>query len=152
MWSEIAGDGFGVFVDPANRNTVFNGTVETIYTLRWTISNGICPDTTDDVIIEFDAAPTAAIAGPPQTICGTSATLAGNIAILGTGLWTETGGDGLGSFVDDTNPGTTFNGTVAVTYTLTWTISNGACLPTNDNVFYLLRSHLKTLPSALFHA
>lgn len=69
-----------------------------------------------------------------QSICGgTSAVLAGNTPTVGTGEWTVVSGTG-GSFVDPTNPTTTFNGTNGTTYTLRWTITNGACYSTDDVV------------------
>jgi hypothetical protein len=60
-------------------------------TLRWTISNG-CGTSTDDVIITRTAAPTSALAGPDQSVCATTATLAGNTPATGTGMWTVIAG------------------------------------------------------------
>ena len=60
-----------------------------VYTLRWTISNAPCTASTDDVVLTYKAPPTAANAGPDQTICTTcAATLAANAPAVGTGAWT----------------------------------------------------------------
>src|SRR4030095_5657941 len=102
-------------VNANSATTVFNGVSGTIYNLQWTISNGVCPSTSDNVTIQFNTQPTIATAGADQTLCSTSATLAGNTPVVGTGQWTVVSGAG-GSFVLDTNPTTTFNGTAGVTY------------------------------------
>ncbi|MBN2349507.1 MAG: hypothetical protein JXJ22_11740 [Bacteroidales bacterium] len=79
------------------------------------------------------ALPTVADAGIDQSICGgTSTTLAGNVPVLGTGLWTILTGAG-GTLVQPTVTNSLFNGTNGTTYTLRWTISNGACT-SSDNV------------------
>ena len=122
-WTIVSGAG-GSFVNANSATTVFNGVSGTTYDLQWTISNGVCPSTSDNVTIQFTTPPTVATAGSDQTLCSTSAILAGNTPVIGTGQWTVVSGAG-GSFVLDTNPTTTFNGTAGVTYVLQWTISNG---------------------------
>ena len=104
-WTIVSGAG-GSFVNANSPTTVFNGVTGTTYVLRWTISNGVCPSTSDDVQITFNTPPTVATAGPDQTLCSTSATLAGNTPATGTGQWTIVSGAG-GSFALDTNPTTT---------------------------------------------
>ncbi|MGC1241644.1 MAG: PKD-like domain-containing protein [Chryseosolibacter sp.] len=103
--------------------------------LRWTISNGSCASSTDDVQITFDATPTTANAGPDQTnLCAvTSTTLSANGPVIGAGLWTITSGAG-GSFADATDDATVFNGVAGGTYVLKWTIANGTCAPSEDLV------------------
>lgn len=71
--------------------------------------------------------PTTANAGPDQSICGgTSATLAGNTPVVGSGLWSIASGLG-GTVVTPTTPNSLFNGINGNTYRLVWTISNGGC-------------------------
>ena len=65
-------------------------------------------------------------AGSDQTLCSTSATLAGNAPTTGIGTWTVVSGAG-GSFVNANSPTTVFNGVTGTTYVLRWTISNGVC-------------------------
>src|SRR5690606_31911306 len=100
-------------------NTTFTGVQGNTYVLRWTITNGSCPPSTDDVQIRFDAPPTPAAAGPDQTLCATSTTLAANAPVVGTGTWTVLSGAG-GSFSDVNDPAATFTGTAGETYTLRW--------------------------------
>ncbi len=137
LWSIISGAG-GAFVSSTNPTTVFNGVTGTTYVLVWTISNAPCPASTDTVTITLNATAAPATAGPDQTVCGTSATLAANTPITGTGNWSVFSGVG-GSFVSSTNPTTLFNGTAGTTYVLVWTISNPPCTPSTDNVTIRLR-------------
>src|SRR5690606_11250391 len=109
------------------------------YVLRWTISNGLCADSFDEVRIRFDQLPTTALAGSDQTACSTSVTLAGNAPTIGTGQWSIVSGAG-GSFVSATSPTSVFNGIPGTTYTLRWTISSpmGICAVSTDEVIIQL--------------
>ncbi|MCW3785919.1 T9SS type A sorting domain-containing protein [Plebeiibacterium sediminum] len=81
----------------------------------------------DVTTVEVFPSPTTADAGEDQTLQGlTQTTLAANTATVGTGVWSIVSGTG-GSFVDPTNPVTTFNGTAGSSYVLSWTITNGDC-------------------------
>jgi len=135
QWTIVSGVG-GILADASNPSSQFSGVGGTTYTLRWTISNGSCAASSDEVDITFDLnTPTIADAGPDQNVCGTSATLAANTPVVGTGEWSVVSGDGAGSFADDSDPATTFTGTAGTTYVLRWTISNGvACAPSTDDV------------------
>lgn len=132
VWTIENGTG-GTLTDSASPTSGFNGVEGNNYTLRWTISNGTCPVSFDEVVVSFDAAPTVADAGPDQTLCNTTTTLVGNIPGIGTGVWTIVSGTG-GALADDTNPASGFTGTAGETYVLRWTISNGTCPATSDEV------------------
>ncbi|MBP6412668.1 MAG: hypothetical protein KA450_04415, partial [Bacteroidia bacterium] len=133
-WSIVSGVG-GSFVAATNPTTTFNGVVGNSYVLRWSISNAPCAANSDDVLITFNANPTAANAGADQTsLCGvTSTALAANAPTVGTGAWSIVSGVG-GSFVASTNPTTTFNGVIGSSYVLRWTISNAPCTASSDDV------------------
>jgi len=132
MWSVVIGVG-GSFANPTNPTTTFTGNAGTIYTLRWTISSGNCPPSSDEVMITLVNNPTTANAGPDQTVCGTSTTLAGNTPTVGTGMWSIVSGVG-GSLANPANPMTTFTGTAETCYILRWTISNPPCPASTDEV------------------
>jgi len=133
LWTVVSGDG-GSFADATNPTTTFSGSACTAYTLQWIISTS-CSSSSDDVNIEFNQTPTTASAGSDQTFTdGTvSATLSANtpVAEHGTGLWTVVSGTG-GSFVDASNPTTTFYGTAHEVHTLRWTISTSCNSSTDD--------------------
>ncbi|MBL0048747.1 MAG: gliding motility-associated C-terminal domain-containing protein [Bacteroidetes bacterium] len=134
QWSIVSGAG-GAFALNTNPTTTFTGTIGTTYVLRWTISNAPCAASSDDVSITFNANPSAAAAGADQlTLCGTTtATLAANVPTTGTGQWSIVSGAG-GAFALNTNPTTTFTGTLGTTYVLRWTISNAPCAASSDDV------------------
>jgi gliding motility-associated-like protein len=131
-WSIISGAG-GSIVTASSPTSAFNGTAGTTYVLRWTTSNGSCTPSTDDVTIAFTAPPTTANAGTNQTVCGGSATLAGNTPVTGSGMWTIVSGVG-GIITTPTSPTSAFTGTPGVTYVLQWTISNGSCTASSSTV------------------
>ncbi|MBL0047300.1 MAG: hypothetical protein IPP32_04285 [Bacteroidetes bacterium] len=141
LWTIIAGVG-GSVTTPSSPTSTFTGVAGSSYTLRWTITAGVpCGTTFDDVLISFSlgAAATASNAGPDQSVCAASATLAGNTSVGHTGLWTVVSGVG-GSFVSNTTNNTTFNGTAGVSYTLRWTLTRTAsgCTSSDDVVINLV--------------
>jgi hypothetical protein len=106
--------------------TIPSATANVSTTLRWTISNGVCPATTDDVVLRNDAPVTASIT-PVNNQCGNPVfAVTGNTPTFGTGVWTVTGGS--------ITTGTTGSPSVSITaaapdapVTATWTVTNGAC-------------------------
>lgn len=131
-WTIITGTG-GTITNPASNASTFTGTPGSTYVLRWTVTNGSCTPSTDDVSITFLNSPTVSNAGPDQGTCGTTATLAANTPTVGTGLWTIVSGAG-GFTTTPTDPVSVFNGVAGATYTLRWTITNGSCTPSTDDV------------------
>jgi gliding motility-associated-like protein len=130
-WTIVSGAG-GSFGNAASANSTFSGVSGTVYTLQWTISNGTCTPSSDQVVITLPASATTATAGADQSICGLSTTLAGNTPVVGSGAWTVVSGAG-GVFSNSASPATTFSGTGGQTYVLRWTISD-ACSSTFDEV------------------
>jgi len=55
-WTIIAGTG-GEIVSTNNPNSIFNGQINTAYTLRWTITNPPCEESFDEVEITFGSVP-----------------------------------------------------------------------------------------------
>ncbi|MCD4681069.1 MAG: hypothetical protein K8S00_11860 [Bacteroidales bacterium] len=101
--------------------------VYSVYTSN--ICGNSSPATTNVVI---DPSPTPADAGPDQTaVSGTTAQLAGNIPVFGSGLWSILSGSG-GNINDSTSPASLFTGIQDSTYFLRWTISNNCGISTDD--------------------
>ena len=123
------------FSNTSSPTSDFTGTAGLTYVLRWTIANGSCPASVDDVQIRLDQAPTTSVSGGNQTICGTSANLNGTLPVIGTGQWSFTSNpDGLGVISDINSRTSLFTGTAGQIYILTWTISNGTCASSASNV------------------
>ncbi|NJL11764.1 MAG: T9SS type B sorting domain-containing protein [Microscillaceae bacterium] len=129
-WNLVAGS--GTIEQPNNPNTTVSNLGAGVNTFRWTIRNGICPESIDEVIITRQALPTVANAGPDQTLCTATANLAGNAATSGTGQWTLTAGAGF--IINPNSPNTSVSGLGIGENIFTWTISNGICPPTTDQV------------------
>ena len=134
IWSIISGSG-GSLITPSNPVTAFNGTAGVSYTLRWTISNSPCTESTNDVVIVLNNN-VSANAGIDQSVCGTSLSLSGNSPSPGTGAWTIISG-GSGSFGNSANPNSTFTGNVSSVYTLRWTITTTSCTSFDDVIISL---------------
>jgi len=93
----------------------------------FTYNNGTGTGVVDQGTVTGYDVPTTANAGPNQSLCGaTTATLAANTPVIGTGLWDILIGPG-GTVVNPASPSSDFNGTNGTTYSLRWTITNGTC-------------------------
>lgn len=130
-WSVISGTGHTLYNSP-DPTSPMDGVVNQTYTLRWTVTNGTCTPSTDDVQITFEGPPSVPTAGVDQTICATSTSLTANTPTVGSGSWSAVAGAGA-SFVDNTDPLSGFNGSQGEIYTLRWTISN-SCGASSDDV------------------
>lgn len=126
-WTVVSGG--ATITNPNSATTTVTGltTPGTSYTFRWTITNASCVPSTDDVVITVDLQPTTANAGPDQRICNTTtATLAGNTPVVGTGLWTLV--SGTATITTPTSPTSTVTGLIpGDSVVLKWTITKGLC-------------------------
>ncbi len=130
-WSVLEGAG-GSFSNGSNRSATFSGQTGILYRIAWNEQHPSYGFHRDIQTVVFYDAPTAAAAGPDQTV-RYQATLAGNTPVaFDQGTWSVVSGAG-GSFSDVNSPTATFTGTPGVTYTLRWTISNVACSPDSQD-------------------
>ncbi len=88
--------------------------------------------------ILVSAMPTTSNAGPNQSVCATTATLAGNNPTVGTGIWTLQSGAGTITSVNAYNSGLTALGVGANVFR--WTVANGSCASSSDDVTITLYS------------
>src|SRR6185436_11910572 len=93
---------------------------------------------TDDVTIIVSQSPTVANAGSDQNICAATTTLAGNTPVVGTGTWSLV--SGTATITNPSSPTSTVTALTAGSYTLKWTISNGSCTPSSDNMIITVNS------------
>jgi gliding motility-associated-like protein len=119
-----------IIANPSNPSTTVSGLSSAgTYSFIWTITNGAC--VSRDTVRIIVTTNVIANAGPDQNLCNvTTATLSGNAAAPGTGLWTSTTG---GVITANTNPNSGVTGLIVGTNTFVWTITNGACV-TSDTV------------------
>ncbi len=129
-WTLIAGT--GTITTSGSPTSGITGLGVGANTFRWTIANAPCAASTDDVVITRTAPPTVAVAGADQNICATTATLAGNAAVVGTGTWTLIAGTGTITTPGSPTSGITGLGVGANTFR--WTIANAPCVASTDDV------------------
>jgi len=106
------------------------------YTFTWSIGNSTCASSNDDVTVTFFAYPTTASAGEDVNSCGTTATFAGNNPSSGIGTWTLVSGTGTANISSPNVYNSPFSVDTYGSYTFRWSISNGACSATTDDVVY----------------
>lgn len=134
-WTVFSSPSIPTFSDYTNANSLFTDLVEGTYTLLWTISNGICSDSIDTVLIHVYDLPIS-IAGADQELCNLSSTdLAAGIPVgTSSGLWTMESGPAPVTFSATSDPFATVSDLIEGTYSLIWTVSNGSCPDENDTI------------------
>ena len=134
-WMMMSGPNAAVITSPSIENSGVTGMIPGVYTFRWSINNGVCPVSDDDVQVTIYALPTTADAGPDQDQCGdTTAILTGNNPAVGTGVWTQVSGPNTGNIISATSPATSVDGLMPGTYLFSWTTSNGNCVSSADTI------------------
>jgi gliding motility-associated-like protein len=137
-WSIVSGG--GVITSPNSQATTITNIPVGQNIYRWTIDNGPCTtpvQSTDDVMIEvFSNLQPAANAGPDQSVCSSVATIAlagNNVIVPAVGTWTVSPAGPV--FANSHSPSTTVSSlTPGTVYTFTWTINNGTCGTTADQM------------------
>lgn len=132
-WSVM--NGSGIFDDIHSENARVTGLSFGSNRYRWTITSefGICPGSSDDIIILRDERPEAALAGDDQFLCNSNTSpLGANEASVGSGTWsiiTNPSGT-LPTFSPDINSPdaivSILPGNEGI-YEFAWTIVNGSC-------------------------
>jgi gliding motility-associated-like protein len=138
LWTSLSGT--GTLAEPTDPNTAVFGLGVGQHDFLWTIDNGACGSTSDTIsVFIFDGESEAANAGPDQELCtpNTSTSLAGNAVVFpATGSWTVI--SGTGTFADANDPATTVSGLSIGANVFRWTIINGPCGDTEDDVVITL--------------
>ena len=104
-------------------------------TFTWTITNGVCPPSIDNIIITREASLTLPLAGEDFEICENYTSLNSNIPSVGTGFWQATGGGVIieNSLSNQTNIANLANGENS----FIWTIYSPNCHAISDTVIVL---------------
>lgn len=137
LWSQVSGPGTTTFSASTSGTSTATANTFGTYVYQWTISNGTCTASSDQVSVNFYATPTtASINTSSLDYCGTlvSSALGGNSPTYGTGLWSQVSGPGTTTFSASTNGSSTATASTYGTYIYKWTISNGIC---NSNSAYV---------------
>ncbi len=128
IWAQVSGPSTVILSSPNAPTTNVLGTVSGTYEFKWTVSNGTCPSTQDNVLVTITDIPTQANAGANQTLCNaTSLVLNGNVSVVGNGTWSVVNG-GVVDFANASDPVTGVSNLTPGTYDLMWKIQNGNCI------------------------
>ena len=130
LWTLVSGA--GTITTPASPTSGLTGLGVGPNVFMWTISNPPCTPSTSTVTITGVAAPTTAAAGPNQSICSTSATLAANTPTTGTGTWTLVSGSG--TITSPSSPTSGVTGLGVGPNVFMWTITNAPCPASTSTV------------------
>ena len=130
IWTLVSGT--GTITTTASPTSGITGLGVGPNVFQWTISNAPCVASFSTVTITGVAAPTISIAGPPQSVCATSATLAGNAPTTGTGTWTLV--SGTGTITTPSSPTSGITGLGLGANVFQWTIDNPPCAPSTNTV------------------
>ncbi|MFN8417506.1 MAG: gliding motility-associated C-terminal domain-containing protein [Cytophagaceae bacterium] len=133
-WTVSPSTGVTITSPNVNNTTATGLSQGTNYTFTWTIANAPCTASSSTVAVTNSQNPTVSNAGIAQSICGTTATLAGNTPTTGTGTWTVSPATGV-TITTPSTPNAAVSGlTQGTDYTFTWTISNGTCTASTSSV------------------
>jgi gliding motility-associated-like protein len=115
---------------PSNDPTSFDNSVSGQYSYYVTESYGVCESAPSKITLEiFDYPFPPANAGDDTTVCVDMFQLNGNTPVIGTGMWTTTGG----AVIDDpANPVTTVSNLDFGQNLFTWTVENGPCISIDE--------------------
>ncbi|WP_344813254.1 hypothetical protein, partial [Chitinophaga oryziterrae] len=131
LWTIVSGT--ATITTPTSPTTTVFVLAGKTATLQWTISNGTCAASSTTVVLTNSAAPTPITPAPDQTHCSDSLfTMAATPASLGAGVWTIL--SGTATITTPASPTSTVFVLAGNTATLRWTITNGACVLTDDVV------------------
>lgn len=147
-WSVATGNGF-FFSDITNPTSTFTGTSGQTYKLYWTVLNVPCGQTRDSTTVQILTSDNTVNAGVDQLeLClGANPSTFMNANTPASNVianWSVASGSG-GSFVDPSNPRTSFRGVPGQSYSLVWAINYGQCGTFRDTVVVsFLRAPEKT--------
>ena len=129
-WTLISGS--GTITAASSPTSGITGLAIGVNVFEWTITNAPCASSADQVSITITSTPNSAAAGSDQSVCGTTATLAGNSAATGTGAWTLISGSGI--ITAPSSPTSGITGLGIGPNIFEWTISSPPCTPSSDQV------------------
>ena len=130
QWTLVSGT--ATITNPSLPNSTITSVGAAGAVLEWTTSNGVCPNSTDQVQITLSPGVTAAVAGNDQTVCTGTFSLGGNTPTNGSGNWSVI--SGAATLVDPTLPNSDIVLNAPGTVVLEWTIALAGCPSSSDQV------------------
>lgn len=138
LWTQVSGPDTTIY-GATTPNASFFGVADSIYTFRWSLSNGACSNFSSDEITITAQNPEIANAGPDIYSCEIlGIQLHATQGTTTQGKWTQLGSQsGLGVVIDNPlNPNTTISGLPGrgQSFAFTWEIENEGCGKSVDKV------------------
>ncbi|NCT92778.1 MAG: hypothetical protein GXC72_00005, partial [Chitinophagaceae bacterium] len=135
-WAALPGNPSTVtFSNPNNPTTTVNGLVPGTYQFEWTISNGVCTDSKDIVVVTIDPMTVPGTLAAGQTVCATgnsgSISLTGYTGNINNWEWSDNNGTSWNTIANNT-VNHTFNNLTTTTL-FRAIVKSGSCaaLPSN---------------------
>lgn len=133
-WNVVSGS--GIFLDSTVNNTRIDSLAPGKNVFRWSVVNGVCPQTFDEVNVWRELPPDSVFAGSDQRVEIPVADLSATTPSLGIGYWQILQGSGI--FEDDSSAITRITGLAQGDNRLRWSVKKGVCpVTTSDLVIYL---------------
>jgi gliding motility-associated-like protein len=129
-WQVLSGTG-NITNTNSPQTTILNLSAGT-NTFIWEIKNGVCPHSTDTVIITSDVNPSDANLGADKLVCANTTTLTAVTPLFGIGTWTLLSGNAV--YTNITANSINLSLPTPGTSTLRWTIKNGVCPDKFDDI------------------
>ena len=127
-WSFTNGPTTPTFSNANADTTVINGmTTSGSYFFVWTVTNGVCPSSSDTVVVTNQSIANVANAGNDVQVCDTAIILNGSDTHGNIGVWTILNGNGTATFGNSNDSTTTVSVSSTGNYNFIWTITNGIC-------------------------
>lgn len=131
-WTVV--NGTATFADASDPNTTVTGLAPGTNTLQWTVNNGTCGSSSDEVVITlFEAVQVAVDAGDDMAYCTpTSDHVMNAVGLIfpATGFWTLV--SGTGTIADPSDPSTSVSGLGVGNNVFRWSLVNGPCGVTDN--------------------
>lgn len=146
-WTKISGPSDSIVNDTVYNTLVFPSGPGT-YKYQWSIGNGFCNAGLDTVVITLSDTVTTAFAGADRDTCSNDIVLRGNQPVYGLGRWSLLIGQINGNMLYPDSFITPVTDLAQGTYIYRWTIDNGACGISHDDVKMNV-ANPTTVPQAL---
>ena len=133
IWSQLSGTEVD-FSDLLSHNPTISNLSPGEYIFRWSVEYGICPSSVNDVMILVLAPPSQSEAGENLKVCNNQVQLNAQLPASGQGTWSKLSGPGEVLFENQYSHNSLVSVTIPGSYQFEWTVGNGICVSTTDQV------------------
>ncbi len=126
-WEQVSGNSGYTVSNIYDYNATFSDLLPGRYEFAWIIEKGICPVSSDTLVLTVTEQPDVSVTASDYTVCGeTTALLEANNPTAGTGAWSVIGSaTNQPNIASISSPTTTVTGLATGEYNFRWTITSG---------------------------